>query len=455
MNFSHGSHSYHQSVIDNTRKSVELYPGLPVAIALDTKGPEIRTGNMRDNLEININKGHEMIFSVNEQDKDNGDEKKIYIDYTNLPNVIDIGKRIYIDDGILMFEVMGIELDQIHVRALNDGTLASHKGVNLPGTNVDLPALSPKDEQDLLFGVQNKVDMIFASFIRCAQDIKDIRQVLGYEGRHIKIIAKIENHQGSVLNFDEILQETDGVMVARGDMGIEIPLERVFIAQKKIIAKCNLLGKPVICATQMLESMTNNPRPTRAEVSDVANAILDGADCVMLSGETAKGNYPIETVRTMHEVCLLAESVLCYNMLFHQIRSLTPLPTDTTETIACSAVDAAHQRRAGAILVLTTSGETARLVSKYHPSAPIIVVTRHPICARQCHLYRGCFPFIYPRPPPLSSQPFSSSSPQYLSPMENTLWQEDVDNRIMWGMEQAIKYGILDRGTSVVAIQGW
>lgn len=187
-----------------------------------------------------------MIFSVNEQYKDIGDEHIIYIDYKNLPNIIEVGKKIFIDDGILQFEVIDINQDKLYVQAINSGTLSSSKGVNLPGTNVDLPALSEKDKMDLLFGIQNKVDMIFASFIRCAQDIKDIRQVLGYEGRHIKVIAKIENHQGSILNFEEILQEADGIMVARGDMGIEIPLERVFIAQKKIIAKCNLLGKPVI-----------------------------------------------------------------------------------------------------------------------------------------------------------------------------------------------------------------
>ncbi|CAO3613822.1 unnamed protein product [Cunninghamella blakesleeana] len=476
MNFSHGSHSFHQTIIDNTRKSVELYPGLPVAIALDTKGPEIRTGNMKNNLEINIKKGHQMIFSVNEQYKDIGDERILFIDYKNLPNIIEVGKKIYIDDGVLQFEVVDIQQDKLYVQAINHGTLSSHKGVNLPGTNVDLPALSEKDILDLEFGVKNKVDMIFASFIRCAQDIKDIRHVLGYEGRHIKVIAKIENHQGSVLNFDEILQEADGVMVARGDMGIEIPLERVFIAQKKIITKCNLLGKPVICATQMLESMTYNPRPTRAEVSDVANAILDGADCVMLSGETAKGDYPIETVRTMHEICVLSESVISYSSLFNDIRSLTPLPTETTESIACSAVDAAHKQDAGAIIVLTTTGETARLVSKYRPSAPIIVVTRYPICARQCHLYRGCFPFIYPKPPispssmentTIDSSSSSSSlttknnhhsqfiSPQYLSPIGNAQWQEDIDNRIMWGMEQAIKYGILEHGKPVMAINGW
>lgn len=454
MNFSHGSYEYHQSVIDNTRKSVELYPGRPIAIALDTKGPEIRTGNMKDDIEIPIKAGHEMIFSTDDQYFNSCDDKVMYLDYKNITKVIEVGKVVYVDDGVLSFEVLEIGDVDLKVRAINNGKLCSKKGVNLPRTAVDLPALSEKDKDDLRFGVKNGVDMIFASFIRRGQDITDIREVLGNDGRNIKIIAKIENHQG-VQNFDEILRETDGVMIARGDMGIEIPCERVFIAQKMMIAKCNLAGKPVICATQMLESMTYNPRPTRAEVSDVANAILDGADCVMLSGETAKGNYPIEAVKTMHTTCVLAESVLCYPPLFDELRALTPRPTETTETVASSAVSAAHEQNAGAIIVLTTSGNTARLVSKYRPRVPIIAITRNPQTARQVHLYRGCFPFMYPKATSASAARALSSSAAYLSPAETAPWQEDVDQRLSWGMEQAIKYGLLKSGDPVVAVQGW
>ncbi|OAX77127.1 pyruvate kinase, partial [Emergomyces africanus] len=305
-----------------------------------------------------------------------------YVDYKNITKVIEKGKLIYVDDGILSFQVLEIINDHsLRARCLNNGVISSKKGVNLPGTDIDLPALSEKDKADLRFGVKNKVDMVFASFIRRASDIRDIRAVLGEAGREIQIIAKIENQQG-VNNFDEILDETDGVMVARGDLGIEIPAAKVFIAQKMMIAKCNIKGKPVICATQMLESMTYNPRPTRAEVSDVANAVQDGADCVMLSGETAKGDYPKEAVTMMHETCLIAEVAIPYVNVFDELRNLAPRPMDIVESIAMAAVSASLELNAGAILVLTTSGHSARLLSKYRPICPIIMVTRNDIAAR-------------------------------------------------------------------------
>lgn len=258
------------------------------------------------------------------------------------------------DDGILAFEVLKVVDEKtLHCRCINNGKISSKKGVNLPKTDVDLPALSQKDQNDLRFGVKNKVDMVFASFIRRGEDIKHIRRVLGEDGKDVQIIAKIENQQG-VNNFDEILKETDGVMVARGDLGIEIPPAQVFIAQKMMISKCNRAGKPVICATQMLESMTNNPRPTRAEVSDVGNAVLDGADCVMLSGETAKGNYPKESVAMMHDTCALAEVAIPYVSLFNDMRATVDKPVSLLESAAMSAVSTSLEMNAGAILVLTT-----------------------------------------------------------------------------------------------------
>jgi len=393
---------------------------------------------MRDGMDIAISAGHEFVISTDPKYSELGDDKTIYMDYTNLPKVTAPGKLIYVDDGILSLLVLAIDGSTVRVRALNNGTLSSRKGVNLPKTAVDLPALSDKDKADLQFGVRNGVDMIFASFIRRAEDVKDIRKVLGPDGAHIKIIVKIENEQG-VANFDEILRETDGVMVARGDLGIEIPASQVFLAQKMMIAKCNVAGKPVIVATQMLESMTYNPRPTRAEVSDVANAVLDGADCVMLSGETAKGSYPIQSVLMMAETCLLAEHAICYPPLYDELRNIAPRPTDTVETVAIAAVAAAAEQGASAIIVLSTSGNTARLISKYRPNVPIITVTRNEQTTRQLHLHRGCYPFWYPEP----------------RGIESHQWQTDVDNRIRFGLRNGLKLNIIKAGSTIIAVQGW
>jgi len=438
MNFSHGSHEYHQSVIDNARKAEAASPGRPLAIALDTKGPEIRTGDMVNGEDIKITAGHKMIITTDTAYATKCDAKYMFVDYANLPKVINIGKPIYVDDGVLSFHVLDIQGKNVHVEAINNGTLSSRKGVNLPGTDVDLPALSEKDKSDLAFGVRNGVDMIFASFIRRADDVREIRRLLGKDGANIKIICKIENLQG-VANFDEILQETDGIMVARGDLGIEIPASQVFMAQKTMIAKCQLAGKPAICATQMLESMTYNPRPTRAEVSDVANAVLDGADCVMLSGETAKGSYPVLAIEMMAETCLLAESTICYPPLFNELRTLQPRPTRTVETVAIAAVAASHEQDAAAIIVMSTSGNTAGLISKYRPSCPILTITRNKVTARQIHLHRGCYPFYYDQPRPKSDQD----------------WQKDIDARIAYGVEQGLALGILKKGCTVIAVQGW
>ncbi|KAK4984393.1 Pyruvate kinase [Elasticomyces elasticus] len=458
MNFSHGSYEYHQSVIDHAREAEKLQEGRPLAIALDTKGPEIRTGNTPGDEDIPISAGTEMNITTDEKYATASDNKNMYVDYKNITKVIQPGRIIYVDDGVLAFEVLHVVDEQtLRCRCINNGKISSKKGVNLPSTDVDLPPLSEKDKNDLRFGAKNNVDMVFASFIRKGSDITAIREVLGEDGKDIQIIAKIENQQG-VNNFDEILKETDGVMVARGDLGIEIPPAQVFIAQKMMISKCNIAGKPVICATQMLESMTYNPRPTRAEVSDVGNAVLDGADCVMLSGETAKGNYPKEAVTIMHETCLLAEIAIPYVNAFNELRSLAPRPVPTTETCAMAAVSASLEQNAGAILVLTTrqvtlsfrtltqpankvsSGNTARMLSKYRPVCPIIMVTRNARAARYSHLYRGVYPFHFPEPKPdFNTQP----------------WQEDVDNRLKWGIMNAIKLGVLSKGDPVICVQGW
>ncbi|KAL7953914.1 pyruvate kinase [Trichoderma compactum] len=440
MNFSHGSYEYHQSVIDNVRAAVDVHPGRPVAIALDTKGPEIRTGNTAGDVDIPITVGTVMNITTDEKYITDCDTQNMYVDYKNITKVIQPGRVVYVDDGVLAFDVLSIKDDKtVEVRARNNGFISSRKGVNLPNTDVDLPALSEKDKADLRFGVKNGVDMVFASFIRRAQDIKDIRDVLGPEGKQIQIIAKIENRQG-LNNFAEILEETDGVMVARGDLGIEIPAAEVFAAQKKMIAMCNIAGKPVICATQMLESMIKNPRPTRAEISDVGNAVTDGADCVMLSGETAKGNYPAESVREMHEASLKAENTIPYVSHFEELCTLVKRPVSPVESCAMAAVRASLDLGAGGIIVLSTSGDSARLLSKYRPICPIFMVTRNPTTSRFSHLYRGVYPFLYPEQKP---------------DFETVNWQEDVDKRIKWAVTHAIELGTLTAGDTVVVVQGW
>jgi pyruvate kinase len=362
------------------------------------------------------------------------------VDYKNITKVIEPGRIIYVDDGVLAFDVIKVKDSKtIEVRARNNGFISSKKGVNLPNTDVDLPALSEKDKNDLRFGVKNNVDMVFASFIRRAEDIRHIREVLGPDGKHIQIIAKIENRQG-LNNFAEILDATDGVMVARGDLGIEIPAAEVFAAQKKMIAMCNIAGKPVICATQMLESMIKNPRPTRAEISDVGNAVTDGADCVMLSGETAKGAYPVEAIREMSEACLTAENTIPYVSHFEEMCTLVKRPVSIVESCAMAAVRASLDLNAGGIVVLSTSGESARLLSKYRPVCPIFMVTRNPSASRYAHLYRGVYPFLFPEGKP---------------DFTKVNWQEDVDRRIKWGLSKAMALKVVNKGDSIVVVQGW
>lgn len=439
LNASHGSHEYFKSVVDNARAVVANAAGRPLAIALDTKGPEMRTGVMVGGEDVKISAGHEFYVTLDEKYAEACTDQHLFIDYKNLAKKVEKGRTIYIDDGILALEVLGVESDLlVKVRAVNNGTLSNKKGVNLPLTDVDLPAISEKDRQDLLFALDNDLDMVFASFIRRGSDVRTIREILGEKGAHIKIISKIENHQG-VLNFDEILRESDGIMVARGDLGIEIPAPQVFMAQKMMISKCNIAGKPSICATQMLESMIVNNRPTRAEVSDVANAVLDGADCVMLSGETAKGAYPLEAVRMMAETAFLAEQSISYVPLFNEMRAMTQVPTDTSETVAMAAVSASLEQQAGCILLMSTSGNTARLVSKYRPRCPILIITRDTHTARDVHLYRGCYGLLY----------------QYPRPVDNSEWQRDVDNRIKFGLAEALRLGIVEKGAVCIVCQGW
>ncbi|XP_075117590.1 LOW QUALITY PROTEIN: pyruvate kinase PKLR [Leptodactylus fuscus] len=437
LNFSHGTHE-----VMNVREATESFAAnpmfyRPVAIALDTRGTGGRAGmsGRGENAEVELLKGSVVKVTTDPAYQDKCDHKTLWVDYKNICKVVKVGGRIFVDDGLISLLVREIGPDYCLAEVENGGNLCSRKGVNLPGAEVDLPALSERDCLDLKFGIDQGVDMVFASFIRKAQDVLAIRQELGERGRNIKIISKIENHEG-VKRFDEILEASDGIMVARGDLGIEIPAEKVFLAQKMMIGKCNRAGKPVICATQMLESMIKKPRPTRAESSDVANAVLDGADCIMLSGETAKGLYPVEAVHMQHAIAREAEAAI-YNMqLFEELRRVTSLTQDPTEVTAIGAVEASFKCCAGAIIVLTTSGRSAQLLSRYRPRAPIIAVTRNQQVARQAHLNRGVFPVLYRE-----------------SQLE--VWADDVDRRVQFGIAIGKVRGFLHKDDIVIILTGW
>jgi pyruvate kinase len=364
-NFSHGDHETHGKSLDNLRAALKQRPDATCGVMLDTKGPEIRTGMLKNKEGLVLKSGQSLKITT---DYDHlGDEEMLACSYKDLMITVKIGSTIFIADGSLTCTVLEIKDDHIVVRCENGVKLGERKNMNLPGAIVTLPTLTEKDEDDLVdFGLEQNIDFIAASFVRKASDVEYIRDVLGPKGSNIKIISKIENQEG-LNNYDEILAISDGIMVARGDLGMEIPPEKVFIAQKWMIEKANIAAKPVVTATQMLESMINAPRPTRAEASDVANAVLDGSDCVMLSGESAGGSYPLQAVNIMAKCCIEAESCIQYRRLYNDTKMMTPAPIQTAEAVASACCSAALDLPIGLIIVLTDSGKLARLVSKYRP----------------------------------------------------------------------------------------
>jgi len=435
LNFSHGNYEYHQQTINNVREAAKSTFPHPIAIALDTKGPEIRTGNMKNGGTATYKKGQVLKVSSDPAFQDSCDEHQQFLHYPSLVNSVKVGSEIVIADGNFLLRVKEIVDDRnIITEVLNNATIGSRKNCNLPGAVIDLPAVSEKDAHDLRFAAQNKLDMVFASFIRKKEDVLAVRAALGEEGKHMKIISKIENHEG-IVNIDEILQVTDGVMVARGDMGMEIPLEKVFIAQKMIISRCKAVGKPVICATQMLESMITNPRPTRAEITDVGNAVTDGADCVMLSGETASGSYPVEAVTIMHKICRQAQSCVFHRYVYDEMKNCSDW-TDPTEATAVAVVGASFKVNAAAIVVLSTSGRSAWLLSHYSPKCPILLVTRNGHTARCGHLYRNIFPL------------------EYVDERKEK-WTDDKDARLQYAIQVGRNMGFIKNGSYVIFVCGW
>lgn len=388
LNFSHGSHEEHKKRIDAIKK-VRGEMNLPIAIMLDTKGPEIRLG---DFTEGTIELEQDEIFTLTTRDI-LGDKTIVSISYKGLPQDVEVGGRILIDDGLVELKILEI-LDGTEIKciAINRGTLKNHKGVNVPNVKINLPAVTEKDINDIKFGIENGIDFIAVSFVRTADDVNVIRRILEENnGEYIDIISKIESQQG-VDNIDEILRASDGIMVARGDLGVEVQTEEIPLIQKMLIKKCNLAGKPVITATQMLDSMMRNPRPTRAEVTDVANAILDGSSAIMLSGETAAGKYPLEAVKMMYSIAETTEESLNYHELLKSKTELSQL--STTNAIGKATCTTAEDLDAAAIITSTSSGYTSKAISKFRPKAPIIAVTTTELVRRKLALEWGVYPLL-------------------------------------------------------------
>lgn len=384
FNFSHGTHEEHKKKFDRVIKvSNEL--GLPVATLLDTKGPEIRLKDIEGG-KTEIVSGQKFILTTEEV---LGNNEKVTITYKNLANDISVGTTILIDDGLIEMVVDAIEETDIICTVINGGPISNYKGVNVPGAELSMPYISDVDRSDIMFGCDMGFDFIAASFVRCREDILEIRKILDQHGSHMKIIAKIESMQG-IRNLEDILTVSDGIMVARGDLGVEIPMEDIPVVQKQMIKMAEAQGKHVITATQMLESMIKNPRPTRAETTDIANAIYDGTTAIMLSGETAAGAYPVEAVRTMAKIAERSEQDIDYNSRMKKREHIDNF--DVTTAISHATCTTAMDLKAAAIITVTISGFTAGMISRYKPNCPIIACSVSPRICRQLNLSWGVTP---------------------------------------------------------------
>ena len=420
FNFSHGSHEEHKARLDQL-KALREELNLPVAAMLDTKGPEIRLKNFK-NDSVRLKTGQE--FTLTTEDIE-GDEKRCAITYAELPDDVKEGDTILLDDGLVRLTVLESGNGSIRCRVENDGVMKNKKGVNVPDVSLSMPYMSQRDKDDILFGVQEGFDYIAASFVRTAADIRELRQILDQNNSHIRIIAKIENREG-VSNLADILAVADGIMVARGDMGVEIDFTEIPVIQKDMIAKCVACGKPVITATQMLDSMIENPRPTRAEITDVANAIYDGTSAIMLSGETAAGKYPVEAVRTMDAIALRTEANIECDMPVRKAKQTKLSITAATAHAACTT---AMDIGADAILSVSQRGVTAQMVSRFRPSTTVVALLLDPQVQRQMALYWGVEPI---------TMPFASST----------------DELVDFAVQAAEKAGIVKQGDLVVVTAG-
>ena len=422
LNFSHGTHEYHKETIEML-KEVRKRLGVPLSIMLDTKGPEIRLKDF-ENGEAVLKEGDSFTLTANDC---MGNENIASMSYKDLPLQLKPGNRLLIDDGNISLTVEKCTDTDIVCKVINGGKVSNHKGINVPNVHLELEYLSEQDKSDILFGIENDVDYIAASFVRRKQDVLDLRKLLDDNGgSEIKIIAKIENTEG-VKNMDDIIETADGVMVARGDLGVEIPFKMLPAVQKDMISKCFLQGKIVVTATQMLDSMQQNPRPTRAEVSDVANAIYDRTTCIMLSGESAAGKYPVEAVSAMSEIALCTEENINYPRRFEQYN--LNLGDGILSSICNSAVAASYQIGAKAIICVTIKGVTAQMLSAYRPECPIIAVTVDPKAYQQLGLGWNVYPV-------------------------KAEMKSSTDELFLYAAQKASETGLVQKGDKVIIIGG-
>lgn len=421
LNFSHGTHEEQEVRLNRVRRIAgELNRHIP--ILLDTKGPEIRLKDF-ENGSVVVEKGSLFTFDTDKETP--GTKERIGLTYDKLAKNVEVGTKILVDDGKIELKVTAIKGSKVICKVITGGKLSNHKSINIPNVEIPMPYLNDVDKSDLLFGIEHNVEYIAASFVRCADDLKKLRKFLKDNGgQDIKVISKIENGQG-INNFDEILELSDGIMVARGDMGVEINFEKIPAIQKMMIEKCNREGKIVVTATQMLESMTENPRPTRAEVSDVANAIYDGTTVIMLSGESAAGRHPVEAVRTMANIAVNAENTINYYEKY--VDSSADMEPNLKNAICASAYNAAKYLDAKAIVVLTRSGATANILSRFHPECPVIAATISERGRNQLNLVWGITPVA----------------------AENL---DSADKFVQYAVSKAVESRLVKRGDNIVVI---
>ncbi|XP_037950846.1 pyruvate kinase-like [Teleopsis dalmanni] len=440
MNFAHGSHDYHLETIGIIQKAAEMVSKelgyeKTVALMLDTKGSEIRTGLNEGGGDIDLRNGDIVRLSTNKNLYDKCNKESIYVDYPDIIHLVKFGSRVLINDGQISLFVKEVAIDCLICQVDVGGILPSLRNVTVPGMKLNLPNLSEKDAYDISFAVENSIDIIVASNVRSTETISEIRSQLGHKSKHVKVVAKIENLQAMEL-LSDLIQVSDGILLGRAGIGIELNPERLFLLQKALVGQCNKAGKPVIIGANILDSMIHQQRPVLADVFDLGNIVLDGADGIMITHATGIGKHPIHTTKQAHKVCRDAENALWYHDILSDLMHRNPALVDAIHAIAVEAVNAAKKTAAAAIVVLTTSGKSAYLISRYRPRCPIIAITTCPRTSRQALLYRGVLPLLYPM-------------------KSDADWVTEIDSRVKYALSVMKRNKMADMGDAIVVVSNW